>query len=561
MKQKKKSIKTYLGLVVIFTLTITFIILNTFSVKILENEIIEQWKIKDHELVVAYAAQLKDFNSIEEYQQYVDELNSDDEFTYVLYMEDVDGQVTALAHSNHDRIGIVLEDAGSIAAARDGQEYAGYYDDPTSGKKTLDVLTPVYDDAGNLKGAFNIGIPVDHETMLQIASSSVLRLTLACIAASALLIILLLRFINKTILQPLQSLNSEIDRITNYDLTPHQNPLLDKFRKREDEVGRICSGFFSMKDSLIQLINNIEQATEQLSHFSSDLSNSCQTVKESGAQLSVTVDEVANGAMLQAQQTADGNTKMLSLNDLVDAVDQNMSSLNESTKEVGIIKQQGVQALDALVEKTQQNTRNSQQVYQVMNETSQQAQKIKEASVKIQDIASQTNLLALNASIESARAGEAGRGFAVVASEIGNLSHQTDDLTSYIDGIINELLKKIEEALQTMEKMEQTTLEQSDRVNLTKEKFEQIMENIQDMETKCRILGQSTEEMKSNDKSVVDLITSLSSLSQENAACMQEAAASVTSQGLEIEKVALSSQDVAKIANNLRDEIHQFKLS
>lgn len=558
--KKRNSVNYKLGIIVTIALAITFLILNTISVNILKNEIMEQWKVKDHNLVVAYADRLKMYSSIQEYQQYIDYLNSDGEFVYVLYMEDVDGQVTALAHSNHERIGIVLEDAGSIAAARDGQEYVGYYDDPTSGKLTLDVLTPVYDDAGNLKGAFNIGVPIDDASMKQIWGSSVLKLTITSIIIVIALIVLVLFIMNKLLLKPLKELGKEIERISDFDLTSSQNRALIKYRNRNDEIGVISKCFFTMQENLTNLIRNIDHVAKELSHYSEDLSNVCSLVKQNGEQLAVTVDEVANGAMVQAQQTTEGNTKMLDLNDLVDTVGKNMSSLNDATKEVGKIKQEGVDSLDALVEKTEQNTENSKQVFRVMHETGQQAQKIKEASVKIQNIASQTNLLALNASIESARAGEAGRGFAVVASEIGNLSQQTDALTSDIDSIINDLVGKIEEALLTMEKMEQTTMEQADRVDDTKDKFEQIMKNVQIMEEKCMILGQSTDEMKQNDKAVVDVITSLSSLSQENAACMQQAAASVISQGEEIEKVSNSSQDVANLAKDLHEEISRFKI-
>ena len=560
--KKRGSINKKLGIIVALALLVSFVSLTVVSVVVLKNEVMEQWKEKDYDLVVAYSQQLEDgqYSTVEEYQSFVDRLNADGKFNYALYIEDVNGEVTAVAHSNHERIGLVLEDAGSIAAARDGEAYVGYYEDPVSGKTTLDVLNPIYDSSGNLKGALNIGVPVDDHTMGEILKGSIVTLTVTCMIFAVILIVLLIFIIRKLVLRPVTDLSKAIDKISNYDLTTQDDAVLEKYQKRNDEIGGISNGFLMMQESLIHMIENIEHVSFELTEHSEDLSKVCGEVKDSGEQLAQTVDEVANGAMVQAQQTTEGNSKMVDLSLLVEKVEENMLSLTKTTQEVGLIKQQGVEALDELVEKTEENNQNSLQVFKVMNETGEQAEKIKEASVQIQNIASQTNLLALNASIESARAGEAGRGFAVVATEIGNLSQQTNALTSEIDGIINQLVAKVEEALKTMKKMEETSKEQEESVNDTKERFEEIMRNVQDMEEKCTILGESTEEMKENEKMVVEVIGDLSALSQENAACMEEAAASVATQEQAIEKVSVSSEDVAELARNLQEVISKFKL-
>jgi len=70
--------------------------------------------------------------------------------------------------------------------------------------------------------------------------------------------------------------------------------------------------------------------------------------------------------------------------------------------------------------------------------------KINEIVDYIRKISSQTNLLALNAAIEAARAGEAGRGFSVVAGEIRRLAVQTDDAISVIEGVVRNIVDKIQ---------------------------------------------------------------------------------------------------------------------
>lgn len=555
-----KSINRKLIPAITAALVVVFVINNYMFIQMLKDEVLNQWKIEDTKLVKAYAQIMhaRDCSTTEEYQSFIDDINSENNFNYALYMEDVEGEVTAIAHSNPERIGLILEDAGSLAAARDGEEYAGYYTDPVTGGMTLDVLTPIYNDAGELNGALNIGIPIDDATMGSIISETIQKATIVCTICALALIVLLSLSLHLFLLRPLNLLGNRIEKLSRYDLRLEKGDILEKYAKRTDEIGMISTGFIVMQESLSKMITNIRKVADKLTSQSRELSGVSNEVNESSVQLSKTVEEVAQGSTTQAQQTSEGNIQMGRLNELIGVVEDNMESLKKATEVVGEIEKQGMEVLDGLVEKTAQNNASSKQVHIVMEETSHQTDKIKNASDQIRGIAGQTNLLALNASIEAARAGEAGRGFAVVATEIGNLAQETNTLTTEIESIINELFEKMQEAVSTVAGMERLSEEQNQNVDKTREKFDEITKTTLLMEAECEKFAESTENMKESRRTIMDVINDLSALSEENAACMEEAAASVNTQSESIEKVSATSKEVAELAKKLKTEIEKF---
>lgn len=558
-----KSMIAKIVLIVFGALLITFVLINIIVARIIEDEVLEQWKTKDYKLVQTYGDLLKerDCDAVEEYQAFIDYVSSENTLNYALFIQDLDGVVTAVAHSSPDRIGLVLEDAGSIAAARDGEAYVGYYTDQVTGGMTLDVLTPIYDDENHLQGALNLGIPVDQETMNEILSGSLTKVASTSVGCSIALLIILSVGIYVLVIRPIKRLAKNIEKMANYDLTDDETGVMEKYCKRSDEIGMISSDFDAMRKSITKLVKEINGVTNQLSGQADELSTVSKQVAEMGDQLALTVTDVANGATDQAQETAEGQTQVSEMSQLIEVVRENMNVLKETTKDVSELKDSGLEALGHVVENTEKNMADTERVYEVIMETSRQTERIKEASSQITGIAAQTNLLALNASIEAARAGDAGKGFAVVASEIGTLAAGTNALTAKIEEIIQDLVQKTAMAVNVIGQMQESSKEQADSVAATEKKFELISENIQNMTERCDELEGSTKKMEESRNVIVNIVSDLSAISEENAACMEEAAAAVEEQAKAIVTVSDSSAVVASLADKLTEEIHVFKMN
>ena len=166
-------------------------------------------------------------------------------------------------------------------------------------------------------------------------------------------------------------------------------------------------------------------------------------------------------------------------------------------------------------------------IAQQTKQTNASAQKIREASRFISEIAEETNLLALNASIEAARAGEAGKGFAVVASEIQKLAEQSNDSAKQIDDITNVLIQDSTHAVDTMQGVQQIMAVQSDKMQQTEKRFADVYEGVEKAIGGVVTISGRTESLDDSRSKVVDVVQNLSAIAEQNAASSQETSASV----------------------------------
>ena len=184
-------------------------------------------------------------------------------------------------------------------------------------------------------------------------------------------------------------------------------------------------------------------------------------------------------------------------------------------------------ARDLAGELRQVSDQSAQVVHSVtdtMGGIAQSSSRIGEIVQLIDSIAFQTNLLALNAAVESARAGEHGKGFAVVAGEVRALAQRSSVAAREIKKLIDESSSRVGVGLGQTQQARQSI----DATLAQVEAFRARVDDI-DRRTQAQLQGVSQ---------VLDSMSEMDQITQQNAALVEELARSARSMQGDTEIVA-----------------------
>lgn len=330
--------------------------------------------------------------------------------------------------------------------------------------------------------------------------------------------------------------------------------------KRKDEVGHISRSMMTLKTELTEIIGNIKDQGKALSDSSVYLSEKAETSADHIGQVERAVEEIAQGATGQAEETQKATENVIIMGNMIEETTGEIDAMNENAK---LIKQLGQTAIDTLKDLQTINQRTKESIdiiYEQTNTTNSSAQKIKEATALITDIAEETNLLSLNASIEAARAGEQGRGFAVVAAQIQKLAEQSNESARQIEEIITSLLADSEKAVDTMEEVKDIMGQQNDNVMKTDEQVNQVLGQVDQAIEAIGRVAVKTEKLNEARINVTDTVQNLTAVAQENAASTQQSAASVNQVSEIIQEIAESAKQLTDIAEKLDKDMALFEV-
>ncbi len=480
----------------------------------------------------------------EDVNQLLDELKSRMGCEFTIFEGDTRAYTTVVQDGRRV-VGTQLSAKLTETVLQKGQSYVGKA--AILDEEYLCSYVPTRDSSGAVNGLLFAGISsADANRQIMI---TVLLSALVSVAVIAVCVMLMARYLKKTVSGPLAEITRVAGRLEQGDLGLSAGQEIEISVDSNDEVGELAQIFRETIRRLRAYIGEISDVLEAIAggdltsaarqdyvgdfmsikrsmeDISTKLNDTMGKIHESASQVSAGSEQVSNSAQALAQGATEQASSVQELSATISDISENAQRTAQATREAGQFVEQAGAQLDISVEYVKQ-------LNVAMERISSSSEEIGKIIASIENIAFQTNILALNAAVEAARAGSAGKGFAVVADEVRSLATRSDEAAKATKDLIESSIAAVAEG--------------SSVVNEVTAALGRTSESAGGVTAKMSIVVDAVEKQTNAIAQVTEGIDQISSVVQTNSATSEESAA--------------ASQELSSQASLMKNLVSAFRL-
>ena len=353
---------------------------------------------------------------------------------------------------------------------------------------------------------------------------------------------------------PINLIKEELERIINNQYSVDGEIVTNDFfeelytliKKHKNGIQSDFIGFKGVTDEMNTFVDKINVISDSMDHTSNEISG--------------VVEQVANGAITQAQNTDEAvhslNENIQELRNIVEYENGNKLQLEEAMGKIN----NSYENVDSASKNIMTSLEQFNEVKVKGAHLEERANNINSIVSIVSGISEQTNLLALNASIEAARAGEQGRGFAVVAESIRTLAEQSKGAVEEINSNLKEFVSEIKSLVDNIGIQYNALASETNNLGVVRDISFEANKSIQTVATSMiETINKLNTEADSITK-VYESIESLAAIAEENSASSEEVSANVTTYTNEIKKLIDNISDFKVITENFKNDLNKYKI-
>jgi|GEM_PF-6738340 len=295
----------------------------------------------------------------------------------------------------------------------------------------------------------------------------------------------------------------------------------------------------SMAGSVLGKTQSVTEDTHLLADRSDMISTRTEKIAEAMGEVIVSMDQIAR----VTSQIAEKSVK-------VAEVSADGSVAAESGQQLALEAREAMKAVQSSVHDTST----------IIGGIADQMAKIRNISMKIQDLTEQTNLLSLNAAIEAARAGQAGAGFAVVAGEVKGLAMNAEQAAAEIQDITSQLEMDIKKAMTIEKTLVRQSGEQGEAFGEAVDAFNKVICSIQKISGGISQIASSAEAQAVTAHEVKSRIHEVDGYIHKAAEACHDSAGATSRANSATEEIASHMEQLNRAVDGISDQISHFSV-